>query len=128
MSRLPVIVGFGGINPAGRSSSHHAYRRLVIDALETTKQERTYAALGALMNLGTPDSIADRQYLLDHTLIRKLESNLFNAESILLHKSAQLTPSPAGPVSFTVKRSQLPDNIRQGGKSRTWKIPGFWSR
>ena len=117
MSRLPVIVGFGGINPAGRSSSHHAYRRLVIDALETTKQERTYAALSALMNLGTPDSIADRQYLLDHTLIRKLESNLFNAESILLHKSAQLTPSPAGPVSFTVKRSQLPDNIPPG-----WKI------
>ena len=30
----PVIVGFGGVNPAGRSSSHHGYRRMVIDELD----------------------------------------------------------------------------------------------
>lgn len=27
MSRIPVIVGFGGVNAAGRTSGHHAYRR-----------------------------------------------------------------------------------------------------
>ncbi|HNF09694.1 MAG TPA: hypothetical protein PLX36_10580, partial [Pseudomonadales bacterium] len=36
MVRLPVIVGFGGINPAGRSSFHHGYRRLVLDVLDET--------------------------------------------------------------------------------------------
>ena len=38
MSKLPVIVGFGGINPAGRGSFHHAYNRLVIDALANDPQ------------------------------------------------------------------------------------------
>ena len=28
MSRLPVIVGFGGVNAAGRLSAHHGYRRM----------------------------------------------------------------------------------------------------
>ena len=49
MSRLPVIVGFGGVNPAGRSSAHHGYRRMVIDALDDTKKDRTFASLAALM-------------------------------------------------------------------------------
>ena len=30
---LPVIVGFGGINGAGRVSGHHAFRRMVYSAL-----------------------------------------------------------------------------------------------
>ena len=51
MKRLPVIVGFGGINPAGRVSFHHAYRRMVIDGLDPGLQARTYASLAALMGL-----------------------------------------------------------------------------
>ncbi|MDA0789517.1 MAG: beta-ketoacyl synthase [Proteobacteria bacterium] len=114
MSRLPVIVGFGGINPAGRSSAHHGYRRLVIDALDTDKADRTFLSLSALMrrNPGDAASAAERQFMLDHTLIRKLETNLFNAASIHLHKSAKLSLPPGGtPISFTVRRNQLPDNI-----------------
>ena len=113
MSRLPVIVGFGGVNPAGRSSAHHGYRRLVLDQLELTKAERTFAALGALMQRDKPTNESERQFILDHTLIRKLETNLFDAESILLHKSAQLNATPRHPISFTVKRNQLPSQIPQ---------------
>ena len=29
MVKLPVIVGFGGINAAGRSSGHNGYRRMM---------------------------------------------------------------------------------------------------
>jgi acetoacetyl-[acyl-carrier protein] synthase len=41
-SRLPVIVGFGGVNAAGRVSFHHAYRRMVIDALGEAESDGTY--------------------------------------------------------------------------------------
>jgi acetoacetyl-[acyl-carrier protein] synthase len=113
LSRLPVIVGFGGVNPAGRSSAHHAYRRLVIDALDSDKANRTYAALSALMQRD-PDKAgteSERQFMRDHSLIRKLEQNLFDADSILLHKSAQLSATPGEKISFTLKKNQLPDNI-----------------
>ena len=118
MSRLPVIVGFGGVNAAGRSSAHHAYRRLVIDAIETAKAERTYASLAALMERN-PAAIddAEKQFILDHTLIRKLETNLFDAGAIRLNKSAQISAAPNGPISFIIKRNQLPDNI-----PATWRI------
>ncbi len=33
MTPLPVIIGFGGIGAAGRSSGFHAYRRTVLDSL-----------------------------------------------------------------------------------------------
>ncbi len=119
MSHLPVIVGFGGVNPAGRSSAHHAYRRLIIDALGPEKAERTYASLAALMQMDTQAerTDAERQHILDHTLVRKLESNLFDGAAIRLHKAAQLVPSSAGPISFTVKRNQLPDRM-----PANWKV------
>ena len=32
MTALPVIVGMGGINAAGRTSFHQGYRRIVLDS------------------------------------------------------------------------------------------------
>ena len=111
MSRLPVIVGFGGVNPAGRSSLHHAYRRMVLDSLDETRQASTYDALAALMNLAKPASAADQQYIRDHTLIRRLETNLFNASQIPLHKRATLRGNGNEPVSFSLRKLHLPDNL-----------------
>ena len=116
MSRLPVIVGFGGINPAGRSSAHHGYRRLVIDNLTADKADRTFASLSALMQRDGAMNDSEKQYILDHTLVRKLETNLFDAGAIRLHKSAQLNATD-GPITFTVKQNQLPDSIPPG-----WKV------
>jgi acetoacetyl-[acyl-carrier protein] synthase len=48
MARLPIITGFGGINAAGRSSGHHGYRRMVIDALPSAQVQATYHSLAAL--------------------------------------------------------------------------------
>ena len=109
MSRLPVIVGFGGINPAGRSSSHHAYRRLVIDRLDQPLADDTYRSLAALMNLES----VDKPYILNHTLIRKIENNLFDPESIRTNKAAKLGAADTQSISFIVKRNQLPDTIPQ---------------
>jgi len=109
LSRLPVIVGFGGINPAGRSSSHHAYRRLVIDRLDQPLADDTYRSLAALMNLES----VDKTYILNHTLIRKIENNLFDPESIRTNKAAKLGAADTQSISFIIKRNQLPDTIPQ---------------
>ena len=111
MSRLPVIVGFGGVNPAGRSSLHHAYRRMVIDKLSDEARERTFASLAALMNLdGASNDQATREQILQQTLIRRLETNLFDAKHIPLHKRARIRGLEES-VSFKTKRNQLPDNM-----------------
>ena len=45
MQALPIIVGFGGYNAAGRSSSHQAFRRIVIESLSEYQQEQTIVGL-----------------------------------------------------------------------------------
>ena len=117
MSRLPVIVGFGGINPAGRSSSHHAYRRMVIDKLGVDATDRTFASLAALMHQVDSKSAESRAFMLEHTLIRRLETNLFDANSIHLHKRASIKGPSAGVLQFSTRRNQLPDNIPE-----SWEV------
>jgi acetoacetyl-[acyl-carrier protein] synthase len=111
LSRLPVIVGFGGVNPAGRSSSHHGYRRMVIDKLSSAVQDKTFASLAALMNRTDSTSAEARKAILDHTLVRRLETNLFDANSIPLHKRATIKGASSEAISFSIKRNHLPDNI-----------------
>ena len=131
MSALPVIIGFGGINPAGRSSAHHGYRRLVIDCLPAADAMQTRASLATLMGLLTyeqghwknpvGDTVDLHNALLQldpvlraGTLIRKLENNLFDPERLLYHKRATLLAGDDQPVSFTIKRQHLPDHIPLG--------------
>ena len=117
MSRLPVIVGFGGVNPAGRSSLHHGYRRMVIDRLGDDARDRTFASLAALMNFdAAPTDKKIQQQILQQTLIRRLETNLFDANNIPLHKKATIRGSEEA-VSFNTKRNQLPDNMPE-----SWKV------
>ena len=51
MIRLPVIVGFGGVGPAGRSSFHHAYDRIIWESLDRRRRRTTVTALSSMMNL-----------------------------------------------------------------------------
>ena len=75
MSKLPVIVGLGGVNPAGRVSSHHAYRRMVIDVLGKKDADQTYRALARLMNLtADPHKQQTRDWINAHTLILRIEN------------------------------------------------------
>ena len=48
MTKLPVIVSFGGINAAGRSSGHNGFRRLVFDQTNALTQKATLQQLAAL--------------------------------------------------------------------------------
>ena len=51
MTALPLIVGFGGVGPAGRSSLHHAYNRVIYESLSQEKQRETQTALSSMMCL-----------------------------------------------------------------------------
>lgn len=130
-SALPVIIGFGGINPAGRSSGHHGYRRLVLDQLSSRDAMQTRASLATLMGLlrydngrwfnpaGETVDLHSSLLQLDPvlkagTLIRKLEKNLFDPDQLLYHKRATLQASDDQPVTFTIKRQHLPDQIPLG--------------
>jgi len=104
------MVGFGGINSAGRASFHHAYRRLVVDNLDEGKQSNTYASLSKLMRLEEhSDRRETRQYIKDHTLIRKIE--IFDPESVNWQSTANLKETEKGPLTFIIPSKQLPETV-----------------
>ena len=104
--RLPVIVGFGGINAAGRSSGHHAYARMVHDALPRQRQSRTLHALGALMGVEP----SREQYILDHTLVRRIEPSHFDVDAVAWNQRLPVRSNGA-PVSFELETKHLPAQI-----------------
>ena len=115
MTRLPVIVGFGGVNSAGRVSCNHAYKRLVIDALPEAERRRTYRSLAALMNLGADAAAAEaRRYMEDHTLIRRIE--LFDPQAVRCNREVSLKAA-AGPLEFLIGRRQMPRRLPEG-----WRV------
>ncbi len=112
--RLPVIVGLGGYNGAGRASSHHGLARMAYDALPAAQQARTLSALAAMMGL---ESVAGHeQYILNHTLIRRIESQHFDVDSVLWNRRFP-TESNGHPVNFDIERRHLPDEIPPA-----WKV------
>jgi len=110
---LPVIVGFGGINPAGRVSFHHAYRRTVIDVIETAAADDTYASLASVMNIdGDPTDEAVRCRIRDNTLIRRIDC--FDPARIQWQRSTRLEPGTAGQLTFSLAARDVPDEIPPG--------------
>ena len=110
MSRLPVITGFGGVSPAGRSSAHHGFRRLVIDALPAAQADATWRSLAALMGVADPHSEAARAQMRRHTLVRRIEAEHFDSERIVWNRRMQWTP-PAEGMRFRIPAAQLPDPL-----------------
>lgn len=64
-----MIVGAGGVNAAGRSSSHRAYQRLVADALPRQTRRSMWAQLATMMGLEAADEESARR----GTLVRRIE-------------------------------------------------------
>ena len=107
---LPVVVGFGGINPAGRVSFHHAYRRTVIDALDEDAAADTYASLARLMDLdGEPTDAATRAHIRSHTLVRRIEC--FDPDRVYCHKIASLQPDQKDQLAFVLRKRDLPSEV-----------------
>jgi acetoacetyl-[acyl-carrier protein] synthase len=126
LSQLPVIVGFGGINPAGRASFHHAYRRLIIDKLSQETRTETLMDLAILTGLAThkdgsyktqSGEYASRQelvaalepQLLNSTLIRRIEPAAFDVKKVTFNKQASLVSSET--FRFKLRKRQMPLHI-----------------
>ncbi len=130
MSRLPVIVGLGGVSPAGRTSFHHAYRRLVIESLSPALRRETLVGLAAMMKLvrycsesGTyvdgeqqPLSEAEiesrfAEQVLESTLVRRIEPRYYNADQSDWQQSMTLKADTDSVISFVTRRKQLPQPL-----------------
>ena len=131
MANLPVITGLGGINAAGRSSGNHSYRRMIFDCLSETEKLETQLALasltGKISKQGSEwlDESGDAvkadiylksigQKLLDETLIRKLETNLFDPQKVHFHSRMTVAPNQEMGLAFDLLRKQIPGTVPTG--------------
>lgn len=124
MTPLPLIVGFGGVNPAGRSSFHHGYKRLVLDAMNGNDASTTYRSLAALMGLEVADgSISDiqKQYIRDHTLVRKIEGAAFDVDKLPWNNRMLISSVSNESISFITKTRSIPEITPAGWTVRDHK-------
>ncbi|CAD5105880.1 beta-ketoacyl synthase [Zestomonas carbonaria] len=128
MSRLPVIVGFGGYNASGRSSFHHGFRRTVLESLDAPTRQETLAGLAVMMKLVkvvdgqfrssadealTPADIESRYatQILDATLVRRIEKRYLDVDAAHWQKSLSLSAPEGSPLTFVTQRKQLPEPL-----------------
>ena len=130
MTRLPVIVGFGGVGPAGRSSFHHAYDRIIWESLDSERRRATVAALAAMMNLAferngelfTSDDtqIDGHAYgalearVLEGTLIRRIEPDHFDPDRIPVNASLGIAAPDGSTNVLNVSAADLPNPVPHG--------------
>ena len=128
MSHLPVIIGMGGVSPAGRTSGHHAFKRLVLSQLSQDQQQASLLALASLSGLakktGTDEWLTaqgetlsaalllerNQQSLLDNTLIRRIHPDWFDIHAQPGRKAVTLKSGDA-PIRFVLRQRQLPQRI-----------------
>lgn len=128
MSRLPVIVGFGGYNAAGRSSFHHGFRRTVLESLDAQARQETLVGLAVMTKLvsvvdgqlqnneGQPLSAAqvEQQYtdaILASTLVRRIEKQHLDVDASHWHKNLSISGTDAQPLRFVTLAKQLPEPL-----------------
>ena len=131
MTRLPLIVGFGGVGPAGRSSFHHAYRRTVIESTQGQSRERAFLALASMMKLIhysnghymsvdgqviEPQTIEARygQQILSGTLIRRIEPAHFDPDRVSGNSVLNTASDGDTTSTFMVHKRDLPDPLPFG--------------
>ena len=77
MSKLPVIVGVGGINAAGRSANFHSYKRMVAESLTEQQMQDTWKDLALSMGLCDNNEPVTEQVIaqiIEGTLIRRIDA------------------------------------------------------
>jgi acetoacetyl-[acyl-carrier protein] synthase len=116
MVRLPLIVGMGGINSAGRSSGFHSYKRMIADALSYQELESTWFDLANRMGIKIQSALSAENIedIKAGTLIRKI--NNFDPERVPCNRKATLDSTKHAP-SFITSKSKLPVPIPLG-----WEI------
>ncbi|MGO3300887.1 MAG: beta-ketoacyl synthase, partial [Pseudoalteromonas sp.] len=128
MTALPVIVGMGGINAAGRTSFHQGYRRIVLNSLDAAARQETFLGLATLMNLVSlnegqlVDSDGNRinqadieakfgEQIIAGTLIRKIEKNHFDVDATPWQQKMTLNVSDDEKIVFETRQRDLPKPV-----------------
>ena len=146
MTRLPLIIGMGGINASGRTSFHQGFRRIVIDKLNAQARQETFVGLASLMKLVTNQngSLVDAKgnailateieaklgkKILAGTLIRKIEKNHFDPDATHWHQKMNISPTDKN-ITFELRAKELPQPVPNswlvtdlGDKRVSVKIP-----
>lgn len=134
MRNLPVIVGFGGVNPAGRASNHLAYRRMIHDKLSAKDKTETLLSLALLMGLVkavngqlfthenealSAEDVVNKfeTQILSGTLIRKIHPNVYDAEAVHVHKKAHVQIPKGEALKFILSKRDMPETAPD-----TWKV------
>ena len=135
MQNLPVIIGMGGVNAAGRSSGHQGYRLMVLDSLNPEQRQQTLLALASMMGLvqfadGSwsdaagqpfePEQVEQRfgETIRQSTLIRKIGAPLFDPDATPWQSKMTLEPGEA-PIQFELKSRDLPQPLPEGWQVET---------
>lgn len=133
MTALPIIIGMGGINAAGRTSFHQGFRRIVIDKLSAEARQETFVGLATLMNLltsqdgkliDTEGNAVDKadveqrfgEEILAGTLIRKIEKEHFDPDATPWQQKLTMDAGDDG-IVFETRLRDLPKPL-----PRAWKI------
>ncbi|QTL34563.1 beta-ketoacyl synthase [Pseudoalteromonas viridis] len=128
MTALPIIVGMGGVNAAGRTSFHQGYRRIVLDSLDDAARQETFLGLATLMNLVSlqgsdlvtahgdiiqPDQIEARfgQQIIEGTLIRKIEKTHFDVDATHWQQKLTMQANDSTGLTFTCRKRDLPTPV-----------------
>lgn len=134
ITRLPLVVGFGGFNAAGRSSGHNAYKRMIFESLGAEQKDKVVLSLASMMGLIQCDRgicsgqglLLDNSVLanlrdpvLNGTLVRKIESTLFDASKVPGNRSLSLECSEDKPALIKVAARDLPDPLPFGWTIRS---------
>ncbi len=107
MASLPVIVGLGGMNAAGRSSGFHAYKRMVESVLSDEQMALTWQDLANRMNLaedGVTEAVIES--IKQGTLVRRLET--FDPDHVPYHYRATLLAD--NNAEFVMRKSKAPES------------------
>ena len=122
---LALITGFGGINSAGRSSSHISYKNLIFDTLNSKDQLEVLQDLAVMQGIIEPigrswettsgDSIDLKSYLIENqksirsgTMVRKIDHEIYDTDGIITNdiqaSAAGQLPSGFDPSSLYAAR------------------------
>lgn len=110
MAKLPLIVGLGGINAAGRSSGFHSYKLMIADVLSEEAMQSTWQDLARRMGLSNDDIITEDiiTAIKAGTFVRRIDS--FDPDNLLYQYKANLN-SADDQITFTLRKSKLPNHI-----------------
>ena len=138
MSKIPLIVSFGGINAAGRSSAHHSYRRMVIESINEKDRHEVIAGLAVMMGLVNwtqgrfEDSVGNHYQLsevvkqfsdvvLEGTLVRSIEQVFFDASNVSGHSEIDIESD--ADITFELPKRHLPAKLPEN-----WQVDSISDR